>query len=139
MRASYLAPDRADMGDAVENLAEHMQSPKQVEMARLKRLARYLKGGLGWCRCHAGASAPPGAVLCPSRSWWTATTPATRSADGSRTFLLERTSAAQSAPARAPDWASKACWRTDRSPRKSRWRRTLPRRVLLRRAEALGG
>ncbi|CAK0830015.1 unnamed protein product [Prorocentrum cordatum] len=44
MRASYLAPDRADIGDAVKNLAKHMQSPKQVDMARLKRLARYLKG-----------------------------------------------------------------------------------------------
>eukprot|EP00959_Pyramimonas_sp_CCMP1952_P241949 5057334-Pyramimonas_sp.AAC.1 len=44
MRASYLAPDRADIGDAVKNLAKHMQSPKQVDMARLKRLARYQKG-----------------------------------------------------------------------------------------------
>ncbi|CAK0906520.1 unnamed protein product [Prorocentrum cordatum] len=44
MRASYLAPDRADIGDAVKNLVKHMQSPKQVDMARLKRLARYLKG-----------------------------------------------------------------------------------------------
>ncbi|CAK0867442.1 unnamed protein product, partial [Prorocentrum cordatum] len=35
---------RADIGDAVENLAKHMQSPRQVDAARLKRLARYLKG-----------------------------------------------------------------------------------------------
>ncbi|CAK0791837.1 unnamed protein product [Prorocentrum cordatum] len=44
VRASHLAPDRADIGDAVKNLASHMQSSKQVDMARLKNLARYLKG-----------------------------------------------------------------------------------------------
>eukprot|EP00959_Pyramimonas_sp_CCMP1952_P153054 3201655-Pyramimonas_sp.AAC.1 len=44
MRAAYLSPDRADIGDAVKNLAKYMQSPRQVDAARLKRLARYLKG-----------------------------------------------------------------------------------------------
>ncbi|CAK0892634.1 unnamed protein product [Prorocentrum cordatum] len=44
MRAAYLSPDRADIGDAVKNLAKYMQSPRQVDAVRLKRLARYLKG-----------------------------------------------------------------------------------------------
>ena len=44
MRAAYLSPDRADLGDAVKNLAKYMQSPRQVDMVRLKRLGRYLKG-----------------------------------------------------------------------------------------------
>eukprot|EP00959_Pyramimonas_sp_CCMP1952_P001627 33437-Pyramimonas_sp.AAC.1 len=44
MRAAYLAPDRADLGDAVKNLAKYMQAPKQCDMSRLKRLGRYLKG-----------------------------------------------------------------------------------------------
>eukprot|EP00959_Pyramimonas_sp_CCMP1952_P207695 4344258-Pyramimonas_sp.AAC.1 len=72
MRASHLAPDRADIGDAVKNLAKRMQSPKQVDMARLKRslkgrprLVQVLRRG----QHHAGG-------------WWTATALATRSADG---------------------------------------------------------
>ncbi|CAK0882720.1 unnamed protein product, partial [Prorocentrum cordatum] len=44
MRAAYISPDRADLGDAVNNLAKCMQSPRQVDMVRLKRLGRYLKG-----------------------------------------------------------------------------------------------
>eukprot|EP00959_Pyramimonas_sp_CCMP1952_P105644 2209068-Pyramimonas_sp.AAC.1 len=44
MPAAYLSPDRADIDDAVKNSAKDMQSPRQVDAARLKRLARYLKG-----------------------------------------------------------------------------------------------
>ena len=44
MRAAYLAADRADVADCVKNLARKMQEPRVFDMARLKRLARYLRG-----------------------------------------------------------------------------------------------
>ena len=44
MRAAYLAPDRADLGNAVKNLAKNMHCPRRCDMERLKRLARYIKG-----------------------------------------------------------------------------------------------
>ena len=44
MRSAYLAADRADLGNAVKNLAKRMQEPRQLDMTALKRVGRYLKG-----------------------------------------------------------------------------------------------
>ena len=44
MRATYLAADRADLGHCVKNLAKKMQTPRECDMQRLKRLGRYLVG-----------------------------------------------------------------------------------------------
>ena len=42
MRASFVAQDRADLGEAVKCLAQGMASPTEVHMGELKRLGRYL-------------------------------------------------------------------------------------------------
>ena len=44
MRSAYLSLDRTDLIDAVKSLATSMKSPKASDMARLKRLGRYLLG-----------------------------------------------------------------------------------------------
>ena len=44
MRASFLSQDRADLGEAVKSLAQHMARPTASSMEDLKRLGRYLKG-----------------------------------------------------------------------------------------------
>ena len=44
MRASFLAQDRADLGEAVKSLAQGMSSPTRAHMADLKILGRYLVG-----------------------------------------------------------------------------------------------
>ena len=44
MRASFVAQDRADLGEAVKRLAQHMSKPTVAAMEELKRLGRYLKG-----------------------------------------------------------------------------------------------
>ena len=42
MRASYLAQDDPGIGEAVKNLARHMNQPNEANLAALKRLGRYL-------------------------------------------------------------------------------------------------
>ncbi|CAJ1391015.1 unnamed protein product [Effrenium voratum] len=42
MRLAYLSQDRPDLGHAVKVLSSAMRSPKQGDMQRLKRVARYL-------------------------------------------------------------------------------------------------
>ena len=44
MRGSYLAQDRADIGDACKDLCRHMKAPNEAHLRRLKRLGRFLKG-----------------------------------------------------------------------------------------------
>ena len=44
MRASYLSQDRADIAEAVKNLARKMKEPNEEDVKDLKRLGRYLKG-----------------------------------------------------------------------------------------------
>ena len=44
MRVAYVEMDRADLGHCVKNLAKKMQTPRECDMQRLKRLGRYLKG-----------------------------------------------------------------------------------------------
>ena len=44
MRASFVAQDRADIGDAVKTLAQGMATPTEANLADLKKLARYLVG-----------------------------------------------------------------------------------------------
>ena len=43
-RANYLAQDRSDIGFAVKELSRSMAKPTECDMAKLKRLGRYLKG-----------------------------------------------------------------------------------------------
>jgi hypothetical protein len=42
MRMSFIAQDRADLGEAVKTLAQNMQNPKTCHLGDLKRAARYL-------------------------------------------------------------------------------------------------
>ena len=44
MRASFLAQDRADLGEAVKSLAQGMANPTRAHMSDLKMLGRYLVG-----------------------------------------------------------------------------------------------
>ena len=43
-RANYLAQDRSDIRFAVKELSRHMSKPREKDLNRLKRLARYLIG-----------------------------------------------------------------------------------------------
>lgn len=44
MRAAYLGADRPDISEAVKVLAQAMSAPREMHMAQLKRLVRYLAG-----------------------------------------------------------------------------------------------
>ena len=43
MRLAYLSADRADLGNAIKNVAKRMADPREIDMQSLKRIGRYLK------------------------------------------------------------------------------------------------
>jgi hypothetical protein len=72
-RVIYLSIDRYDIQYVVRLLAQFLSQPRKLDFLRLKHLAKYLKGTVGWCWVFPFQSEEAGGVLLAvSDSDWAA-------------------------------------------------------------------